>query len=631
MSTRTAAAAAAFSKSRKRARAEDVAPRAFPAAYQELAMFAKMREYISSDAFHVFRDLILIDMTRATMDMLGLERKAASKRVRRWMKAESMIPLKCEDTLKFLEVGSNHLDGVDFGANPKSSVLAFKYQVPGADGRAKTMGTFATAMKYLLSLKARAASELRSFSASVVVRCAAGDQVFLDECKATAAALDPAIRAVLMSGIATDDDSILKAQEVLATSPNAVDIEDPSPLPKRQKLLTLPAPERRPYLLENFCVPLDADPSPELMQVVASLGRGVDYDALMGLVNKWFLFQRDEAASNRAQKAEEAAAARAAAAAVRVHERELAVLKDGAIISNAREQRLTMHAQEANIRKAEERQLKKKRLEIKQAKEDALNKKAEAEAAVFKIQSETTAYLAKVQADVKAKAVEAKAKEAEDIRAEQRLDKQIHLATISASRTPTSPQAGTPRKAPILLEFNKIPHSSPDYGKLVAHCFVCNAHCCTLANSVIVRAMDGTLSIKCQPCGKASRKRGQEVLKAAKWDRIRMATWIRQEGLASAGQCRGCLKAVPFGDFHCAHNTADCEGGLREVTNLRVSCASCNLGSGTAVFDAYACEQRNVDVAALGSLHPMGLVKKATEWFFARDGAAPSAAVKALM
>jgi hypothetical protein len=75
------------------------------------------------------------------------------------------------------------------------------------------------------------------------------------------------------------------------------------------------------------------------------------------------------------------------------------------------------------------------------------------------------------------------------------------------------------------------------------------------------------------------------------WAQIRMLVWLNESkrlkewGVesyfdADRGRCFACLKPVTVLDFEAAHIVPRCKGGKDEITNLHVSCKTCNHGTG---------------------------------------------------
>lgn len=520
-----------------------------PAAYQELAMLAKLQEYIGSSSQLVFHDMLLLEYAQAVADLLGIPKLNARKRVNRWIAQREMQNLGLGELEACFEDRHKNIHTLP--------TAVFRLCLPGLPGAPKAYGTVYHVMALLTSLKGKKARELQSFSGSVMVRCASGERRFLEECEEIADRLDPLTRAVLLSDIPVEDEQDCPTREI-------VDFEKNLPAAKRHKqLLTIPALERRTFLWENFCISPEMPLNRELRRMIALLGMGVEKKTLLDLADE--LFKR--------------------------------------------------------LYEQSKLQTEKSRLEIIQMETEAFERKTRAE---------SDAYARKTQDDIRKLEAKSKIREQRDAHTERMLGKRIEAQSVSQlSRDKVS--ASTPRKDPILEEFDKIPKASEDFNRIVVRCSNCSVHCCSLATAIIVLDAQGQGRIQCRPCGKASRKRGAEVLPSARWERVRVGTWLRQEGISMTGRCRGCLTPLSFRHFHAAHNVADCNGGARSVENLRVSCPTCNLSTGATVFDEHASEKRRTDLASLGHLHPLSLVQEATDWFFARDSSPPSAAVRELM
>jgi 5-methylcytosine-specific restriction endonuclease McrA len=80
-------------------------------------------------------------------------------------------------------------------------------------------------------------------------------------------------------------------------------------------------------------------------------------------------------------------------------------------------------------------------------------------------------------------------------------------------------------------------------------------------------------------CKGASAKRAKATIPKA----VRAAVWNTY-----VGEDVGCIKCTVCGvnnmsqlNFHCAHVTAEAEGGPTTVENLRPTCATCNTSMGT--------------------------------------------------
>lgn len=63
---------------------------------------------------------------------------------------------------------------------------------------------------------------------------------------------------------------------------------------------------------------------------------------------------------------------------------------------------------------------------------------------------------------------------------------------------------------------------------------------------------------------------------------LRYEIWKRDMGNVLEGKCPipWCTARVEYKDFVLAHNVPFSRGGATDATNLRVTCASCNLGMG---------------------------------------------------
>lgn len=63
---------------------------------------------------------------------------------------------------------------------------------------------------------------------------------------------------------------------------------------------------------------------------------------------------------------------------------------------------------------------------------------------------------------------------------------------------------------------------------------------------------------------------------------MRYEIWKRDMGNVLEGKCpvAWCTATIEFKDFVLAHNTPFSKGGATDAKNLRVACASCNLGMG---------------------------------------------------
>jgi hypothetical protein len=69
---------------------------------------------------------------------------------------------------------------------------------------------------------------------------------------------------------------------------------------------------------------------------------------------------------------------------------------------------------------------------------------------------------------------------------------------------------------------------------------------------------------------------------------LKMAVWNKYCGQRTRSSlCPFCKIEIKIEDFHCAHNTADADGGSTDVDNLYPCCAMCNLSMGKKNFDQY--------------------------------------------
>lgn len=70
---------------------------------------------------------------------------------------------------------------------------------------------------------------------------------------------------------------------------------------------------------------------------------------------------------------------------------------------------------------------------------------------------------------------------------------------------------------------------------------------------------------------------------------VRVSVWNKYFSGSKVGVCYCCGARVRRnkGGWHCAHVVADVKGGLPTVSNLRVTCAHCNLSMGNQNLYAY--------------------------------------------
>ena len=63
---------------------------------------------------------------------------------------------------------------------------------------------------------------------------------------------------------------------------------------------------------------------------------------------------------------------------------------------------------------------------------------------------------------------------------------------------------------------------------------------------------------------------------------IRQQCWLRCNGEVFKAKCNilWCKNEITVYSFHCAHNKPRSEGGGIELSNLRTTCAQCNLSMG---------------------------------------------------
>jgi hypothetical protein len=493
--------------------------------------------------------------------------------------------------------------------------------------------TFVDAWNFLLGQKGDIPDQMKAFSARIVVRAAAGDRTLIAEMQARAETLDPNVRAVLMGGVVTDDNTIPTAEEVLASAP-----EQTQPLPPSAKRVRADTPlefirledscEVVPWLEKRYAlVPQESDGA-ALRMVMHHLAIGVAASELERLIKAVF----DERARLLDREYEEKRLTRAHQLAEARQKTDSDIAAERAKAESAaltlRETRRTAVVESRVDKVKRDDEMKLLRLQTADMKAKAANAERLADVEVEK--AKRLAQLEKTREDERALRDEKRRKEEHDRKVELLASKARDRSAATHMKF-TMGGAGRAavtisQKRPFFKAFERAVSGTAFEGRMACVCRGCNAFTASFFRSQIFQPSDPSAKpqVYCRDCSTPSaraKKTDGTWLAAPTRDPERDAVWIQQSGLCTHGECWACGDPVTYMSFQAAHNVADVRLGQRVMSNLRVACAQCNLHSGVGLFDTHATTERAG--AAFPPLLPEADVRRLLETLYEGRAAVP--------
>jgi 5-methylcytosine-specific restriction endonuclease McrA len=423
------------------------------------------------------------------------------------------------------------------------------FRAEGAGGQPKPVMMFTNAWEFLISQKGEIPQKLRAFSVQLIARIARGDRTLAAEITDRTATLDPDVRAVFMA----DPDAA--TVPLAPTEPSTVLLPSTAKRHKGDADFIKIGADAEPleYLAKRYAmVPAQANEAPAFQNLMHYLNVGVDADKLLVLV---------QAVNAQRTAMQEQEHARLNAVSTAENAKEAGLIKEG-IDQRAKVAETATAAKEAADHRA----------------------KVAAEALTA----------AKVAEDLRMSVEATKAHDRE-------MAKLVFVADVKRKEARAAKVA---TKKPFMKAFNKATNDTAFERSLATQCRACDSYKAYFFKCDIFVPTDTTNKPKvfCSTCSTRSlraKHQNGEWLKHPARDMERDVTWIREAGLRTQCVCRSCEEAVDYMSFHAAHNIADADGGPRKAHNLRVSCFVCNNASGTAVFDEYAAQERQMQVEDL--------------------------------